>query len=210
TRTSKVLALGSKRKHIAISGLIKYEICQKLSGPNPPMQKELALDYDAQLKKEHSPGYPMIEEVLERWLQYAFARQMMLTDEVLIEKAKSIASNIGEQQFCGSNRCKCDKNILLLVDGTPVHCLEKNVKLNHICIEFLLQMPLCIFNLAYNFIHDKPNESPPAFTIRDAIYFVADAWQNVISNTISIKNEQLYELDDLIAELPINNPLSAS
>ncbi|CAG8795061.1 1086_t:CDS:2, partial [Dentiscutata erythropus] len=85
TGISRVLALGAKR-------------------PNPPKQKELASEYniseqvvsdnwwdrnkwlqlevdsyDAQLKKECSPGFSMIEE------------------------AKSIASNIGEQQFCSSS-----------------------------------------------------------------------------------------------------------
>ncbi|CAG8791781.1 11996_t:CDS:2, partial [Racocetra persica] len=55
---------------------------------------------------------------------------------------------------------------------------------------------------AYNSVHDKPNKSLSAFTIRDAIYLAADAWQNVTSNTI---NKQLDKLNNLIAELPIDN-----
>ncbi|CAG8648429.1 3343_t:CDS:2, partial [Dentiscutata heterogama] len=118
---------------------------------------------------------------------------------------------------------KYNKNILLLVDSVPVYYLEENVKLNHIRIEFLLQMPLCIFNLTYNSVYDKPNESPPAFTICDTIYFAADKKASILpindindDNNISsikfqsIENKQFYELDDLIAELPINNPLSTS
>lgn len=117
-----------KRKRAAISGFTKREICQKLSAPNPPKQKDLALvyniseqavsdiwrdrnkwlqlkedDYNAQLKKERLPGFPMTEKVLERWLQYASARQMVLTDDVLIEKAKNFASSVGEEHFRGSN-----------------------------------------------------------------------------------------------------------
>ncbi|CAG8778305.1 3428_t:CDS:1, partial [Dentiscutata heterogama] len=115
----KVLISGTKRKRAAISGVTKREICQKLSAPNPPKQKDLAPEYNiseqavsdiwrernkwlqlqgdshnAQSKRECLPGFLMIENVLDRWLQYAFAKQMPLSDEVLIEKAKSIASHL--------------------------------------------------------------------------------------------------------------------
>ncbi|CAG8629456.1 18602_t:CDS:2, partial [Dentiscutata erythropus] len=56
-------------------------------------------NYDAQLKKLHSPGYPLIEKVMERWLQYAFAQQLTLTDEILAEKAKRFATDLGDQNF---------------------------------------------------------------------------------------------------------------
>lgn len=86
---------------------------------------------------------------------------------------------------------------------------------------------------AYDSVHDKPNEDPPAFTILDAIYLVADAWKNVTRETIAncwkrtgilpindnnnelpiqlpnIEHEQVYELNEMIARLPIDNPLSA-
>ncbi|CAG8610105.1 8180_t:CDS:2, partial [Acaulospora morrowiae] len=110
---NKALTLDTKRKRTAISGFTKREICQKLFVPSPPKQKDLALiyniseqaddSYNAQLKKERLPGFPITEKVLERWLQYAFARQIILTDEILIEKAKIFASNIGEEHFRGSN-----------------------------------------------------------------------------------------------------------
>ncbi|CAG8748867.1 15181_t:CDS:2, partial [Racocetra fulgida] len=96
-------------------------ICQKLSKPNPSKQKDLAAEYyistqaisniwkernkwlyldnnnyDTQLKKLQAPGYPLIEKVMKRKLQYTFAQQLTLTDEIL---AKRFASNLGNQQF---------------------------------------------------------------------------------------------------------------
>ncbi|CAG8792624.1 13689_t:CDS:1, partial [Acaulospora morrowiae] len=87
---NKALTLDTKRKRTAISGFTKCEICQKLSVPSPPKQKDLALiyniseqavsdiwrnkdrwlqlkdnSYNAQLKKECLLGFPITEKVLE-------------------------------------------------------------------------------------------------------------------------------------------------
>ncbi|CAG8519832.1 3508_t:CDS:2, partial [Scutellospora calospora] len=45
-RIGKVLTSGTKCKRAAISDVTKCEICQKLSAPNPPKQKDLALEYN--------------------------------------------------------------------------------------------------------------------------------------------------------------------
>ncbi|CAG8602120.1 10436_t:CDS:2 [Cetraspora pellucida] len=42
--------------------------------------------------------------ILERWLQYAFTKQIVLTDKILIEKAKNIVSSIRKEQFCSSKK----------------------------------------------------------------------------------------------------------
>ncbi|CAG8709632.1 5437_t:CDS:2, partial [Ambispora leptoticha] len=114
----------TKQKHTSILGITKREICQKLSKPNPSKQKDLAAEYyistqaisniwkernkwlyldnnnyDTQLKKLQAPGYPLIEKVMKRKLQYTFAQQLTLTDEIL---AKRFASNLGNQHEGGS------------------------------------------------------------------------------------------------------------
>ncbi|CAG8519813.1 3507_t:CDS:2 [Scutellospora calospora] len=58
---------------------------------------------------------------------------------------------------------------------------------------------------AYDSVSDNPNENLPDFTILDAIYIAADAWKK----HYNIENEQAHDLDDMIARLPIDNPLSA-
>ncbi|CAG8783908.1 5734_t:CDS:2, partial [Dentiscutata erythropus] len=103
------IEVSTKQKRVLISGITKYEICQKLSKPNPPKQKDLELNIIYLLKQFQIYGkrYPLIEKVMKKWLQYAFAQQLTLTDEIFIEKTKRFASNIADsvliQQICNED-----------------------------------------------------------------------------------------------------------
>ncbi|CAG8708774.1 23960_t:CDS:2 [Cetraspora pellucida] len=196
---NKMHILDKKCKHVAISSLTKQEICQKLFAYNSPKQKDLVFLYNIS-EQAVSDIWQDKNKQLQLKLQYAFAKQIVLTDEILIEKAKNIASSIEEEQFYvhhqklslmqndegyillshnthwimygmpmkqkffenksqqellllvlnkvsiwtrilkdwNKHLSKSSKNILLIIDGAPVYCLEENVKLNHICIEFLM------------------------------------------------------------------------
>ncbi|CAG8690603.1 580_t:CDS:2, partial [Scutellospora calospora] len=96
---SKVLTSSTKCKHAVISGVTKCEIYQKLSAPNPPKQKDLV------------PEYNISEQAVSDiwWLQYAFAKQMLLSDEVLIEKAKSIASHLVSESESSPSKAELSK-----------------------------------------------------------------------------------------------------
>ncbi|CAG8773555.1 3245_t:CDS:1, partial [Acaulospora morrowiae] len=123
---------------------------------------------------------------------------------------------------------RLDKNILLIVDGAPVHCLEENIELKYIRIEFLLPNAIthiqpcdqgiihsfkCFYKKgfisnridAYDSIYNKPNENLPAFTILDAIYLVANAWKSVTHETIANcwKRTGILPISNNNNELPI-------
>ncbi|CAG8748993.1 12870_t:CDS:2, partial [Racocetra fulgida] len=121
--------------------------------------------YDTQLKKECPSEFLLVEEVLERWLQYAFVRQMTLTDKVLLKKAKSIAFNIEEQNF---------------------YCLHR----------WLVRFKAWHRIKAYARVGESGSTPPETEINAECERF--------------IENEQLDELNNLIAELPIDNLFNAN
>ncbi|CAG8714468.1 11328_t:CDS:2, partial [Scutellospora calospora] len=97
------------------------------------------------------------------------------------------------------------KNILLLVDRATVHRLENNGIINSFKCFYKKNFISNRIDI-YDSVSDKPNENPLDFTILDAIYIAADAWKK----HYNFENKQAHNLDDMIARLLIDNPLSAN
>ena len=59
--------------------------------------------FEAKAKRQHSPHYPSIEEVLALWLEHATGDSQVVTGAILQKKALDFALLLGESSFTGSS-----------------------------------------------------------------------------------------------------------
>ncbi|CAG8649041.1 5417_t:CDS:2, partial [Dentiscutata heterogama] len=98
-------------------------------------------------------------------------------------------------------------SILLLMDGASTHRLEKgytptNIKLHILSLNTTAHLQPCDTRIIW-----KSGEPPEPLNIKDVIDFTATAWKK--NSSLTNESDLMDEIQNLIGQLPLDQPMSA-